>query len=166
LACRGVLFALTDEQENKILSAADRGDEKVRAAVQEIEDAWDEDHLAELQLLWDALHRCLSDGTTDFEGGTYPLNRAILGGKRLYHGDDYIVAFVPKTEVPDVAAALVVITDSWMRERFFALPRTDFPQMYVNEEWFEYTLDFLEATQEFYQRAARDGLSVIFTVDQ
>ena len=39
---------------------------------------------------WDPIHRCLTDGTLDPEGGDFPLNQVILGGKKLHIGDDYI----------------------------------------------------------------------------
>jgi len=159
-------MALTDEQEGELLAACEAGDEAVLDAVKAVESLWDEEHLAQLQKLWDPIHRCLTDGTTDPKGGTYPLNRAILNGRQLYTDDDYIVSFVPKNEVVDVAAALNEVTEPWMRERYFGLARTDFPQMYVNEEWCEHTLDFLAAAQEFYEQAAKDGRSTVFMVDQ
>jgi hypothetical protein len=164
MACRGVLFALTEEQAQRFLGAQD--DEEVRALVEEVEEAWDEHYLQQTDKAWDAIHRCLSDGTTNFEAGTYPLNRCILGGKHLYEGDDYIVAFVPPAEVRDVALGLKDITEAWFRIRFFALTDTDFPQMEVDGETFEYAWDYLTAIKEFYQKAAGAGRAVIFTVDQ
>jgi hypothetical protein len=59
---------------------------------------------AEIDKAWDAIHRALTDGT--LEPGAFPLGRAILGGRQLHRGDDYIVALVTKLEVPAVAGAL------------------------------------------------------------
>lgn len=164
MACLGVLFALTEEQERSLLAA--RGDDEVRDVEEEIEDAWDDEHLQEVQKAWDAIHRCLSDGTLNLEGGRYPLNRAILGGKPLHEGDSYIVSYVPRNEVSDVAAALAEVAEPWFRERFFALADTDFPQMYVDEQECEITWAFLEDVREFYRRADEEGRAVIFTADQ
>jgi hypothetical protein len=164
MACRGVLFALTDEQAQRLLAAG--SDEQVGELVEEIEEAWDTEHLAQTDKAWDAIHRCLSDGTLNFEGGEYPLNRCILGGKQLHEEDDYIVSFVRPEEVRDVAAALQGVTEPWFRERFFGLAGTDFPQEYIDAETLDYALAYLEEITEFYQKAAQANRAVIFTVDQ
>ncbi len=168
MACRGVLFALTDELAERFLCAS--SDEEVIELVQEAEEPWDEDYLEETDKAWDAIHRCLSDGTLDFHGGSYPLNKCILGGNQLYHGDDYIVAFVSADDVRVVSAALAGVTEPWFRERFSLLTETNFPQEYLREESFEemfrYAWESLESIREFYERAAQAGRAVIFTVDQ
>ena len=142
----------------------------MRELVQEAEAPWDEEYLEETDKAWDAIHRCLSDGTTDFDGGAYPLNKCILGGKQLYHGDDYIVSFVTAEDVRVVATALTEVTQSWFRERFSLLTETDFPQEYLQgehfEETFKYSWEYLEFVRKFYGRAAEAGRAVIFTVDQ
>src|SRR5262245_10806940 len=61
VACRGVFLALTELQEAALV--ATRDDEDVRAFVQEIEEMWDDDWLCEVDKAWDAMHRCLADGT-------------------------------------------------------------------------------------------------------
>jgi hypothetical protein len=162
MSYRGVLFALTDDQARRFLAAA--SDEELRELVQEIEEAWDEEHLVETDKAWDAIHRCLSDGSIEFAGGAYPLNRCILGGKQLYQGDEYIISFVPADEVPDVARALGGVTESWFRERFSLLRDTDFPHKYLEGE-FEMAWDYLGFVRAFYEKAAEDKRSVIFTVD-
>ena len=166
MACRGVLFALTDEQSDRLLAAAEVGDDAVEELIEEIDNAWDEAYQVEVQKFWDAIHRCLSDGTTCFDGGTFPLNRVILGGRQLYRGDDYIVASVTKNEVPYVASALPAVSESWFREQYFALSTTDFPQIYVNEEWFGYTWECFKEIRAFYRRSAKENRAVVFTADQ
>ena len=135
MAGRGVLFALTDEQASRFLAAS--SDDELDALIEEVEEAWDEHFTEETDKAWDAIHRCLSDGTTDFGGGTYPLNRTILGGKQLYEGDDYIISFVNAAEVQDVAVALVGVTEPWFRERFSRLRDTDFPQEYLKGDEYD-----------------------------
>ena len=174
MACRGVLFAVTDEQTTRLLAAST--DEEVLEIVEDIEEGWDEDFLVQTDKAWDAIHRCLSDGTLKFSGGTYPLNRCILGGKQLYQGDDYIISFVPANEVKDVAAALAELCKdpdqfhAWVTVRLTALKQTDFPQEYLDDESFkmmhEYVSDYLDGILWLYQQATEANRAVIFTVDQ
>lgn len=166
MACRGVLFALTDNQADRLLAASEQGDDQVKEIYEELDALWGTENLQETDKAWDSIHRCLSDGTTLLDGGTYPLNRTILGGRQLYLGDDYIVAFVTKYEVKVVATALKAVTKPWMRERFFQLIHTDYPKEYVDDEVFEYTWEYSEATRDFYRHAAKADRAVVFTVDQ
>ena len=58
MACRGVLFALTDEEVARLRGA--KSDDEVLGIVQdEIEQRWDQEHLEECDKAWDAIHRCL-----------------------------------------------------------------------------------------------------------
>src|SRR5205807_3702890 len=63
MACRGVLFAITNEQAEELRAA--RGDDSTILSIvqDEIEEAWDEEHLCQTDKAWDAIHRCLADGT-------------------------------------------------------------------------------------------------------
>ena|SRR5215475_1789966 len=89
MACRGVLFAITEEQA-QLLQAARGDDRRVLSIVQdEIEDAWDEAHLCQTDKAWDAIHRCLGDGTLRWTGGDAargcagePLAMCILCGEQ------------------------------------------------------------------------------------
>ena len=63
MACRGVFFALTEAQQTTLDSASD--DDEVMGAIEDIEEAWDKENLAECDKAWDAMHRCLADGTLD-----------------------------------------------------------------------------------------------------
>lgn len=168
MACRGILLALTDEQASRFLAAS--SDDELVELMREVEDAWDEDFVQPTDKAWDFIHRCLSDGTTNTEGGTYPLNRSILGGQQLYHGDDYVMAFVSAPEVQDVAGAIVTVTESWFRERFSRFRDTYSPQIFLQGEGYEqmlaYAWEYMGFVGEFYQRAAQAKRAVIFTVDQ
>src|SRR5437588_7482753 len=63
MACRGVLFAITNGQAEELRAA--RGDDSTILSIvqDEIEEAWDEEHLCQTDKAWDAIHRCLADGT-------------------------------------------------------------------------------------------------------
>lgn len=162
MACRGVFFALTDTQLARVKSASD---DELMEAVEEIEEAWDEDNLVECDKAWDAMHRCLSDGTLDPDGGTYPLNRCVLGGESLHQGDDYIVCLVTPQEVHEVAAALMPLTEEWFRDRYFTLVPKDYAPNY-GEEDFQYTWDWFQAVRDLCRKAAEQVKSVAFTADQ
>jgi hypothetical protein len=163
MGCRGVLFAITDDTVDDLLAASD--DVALDALIERIEDAWEDPFVAETDKAWDAMHRALSDGSLNVEAGTFPLNRAILGGTHLHEGDEYIIALVPKHDVPAVASALAAIDDASMRERYDRLVPRDYSPNYGDEDR-EYTVGYFRAVAELYERAAKAGRAVIFTVDQ
>lgn len=163
MACRGVFFALTEVQAYKILAAANaESDEQVMDMVEEIEELWDEENLLQIDKAWEAIHRCLSDGTTNFDGGSYPLNVCILGGAQLYGKDDYIVNYVRPIAVKEVATALAQLFRSWFDEKYWNLPK-DYRK---DEEDLEYSWEHFPSMTKFFEHAARHDKSVIFTVDQ
>lgn len=163
VASRGVHFALTRADEDRVLTAAD--DEALMEVVEDIEERWERGFVAETDKAWDAIHRCLTGGALAFDGGTYPLNRAVLGGRQLYDGDDYIVCYVPADEVRDVAAALEPLGEAWLRSRYFALDPGDYGAEHSDED-FEYTWDNFIGMRDFFVEAAGRGRAVLFTVDQ
>jgi hypothetical protein len=164
MACRGVFFALTAPQDEALV--ATRDDAEVREFVAEVESAWDWDWLCEADKAWDAMHRCLGDGTLRLgRNGGGPLELAVLGGGHHYEGEEYLVARVVAAEVAAVAEALAGVDESWLRARHDAIDPDDY-QGVLDDEDFEYTWRYLQDVRDFYQRAAADGRSVIFTVDQ
>jgi hypothetical protein len=163
MGCRGVLFAIDDATTERLLAA--KSDDDVLEIVESIEEEWDESFLEETDKAWDAMHRALSDGSLDPSGGSFPLNRAILGGKRLHRGENYIVSFVPKDEVPTVASALASIDEVAMRQRYDQRVPRDYAAEYGDEDR-EYTVEYFRGVVDLYARAAKAGRAVIFTVDQ
>src|SRR5215470_7370445 len=105
MACRGVYFALTDEDAKRVLAAAGDDDALIELIQEDIEARWDTNWLAETDKAWDAIHRCLTDGRLSFESST-PRHMCVLGGRQLYEGDDYIISFVAPDQVKEVAAAI------------------------------------------------------------
>ncbi|GAA0496556.1 hypothetical protein Ade02nite_16980 [Paractinoplanes deccanensis] len=164
MGCRGVLFALTGEQDAAL--AATAGDDEVMDFVEQIEEAWDEPWLCEVDKSWDAMHRCLSDGTLWLGPRTgEPLELALLGGGHHHKSEDYIVAHVLAGQVPAVAAALEGVGRQWLRERYDRIDPGDY-QGVLDDDDFEYTWYYLTEVRDFYKRAAVAGRSVVFTVDQ
>lgn len=164
MSCRGVLFAINDDKVKALLAAAGDDDE-VMGVVEEIEEAWETPFVAETDKAWDAIHRALTDGSLDNDGGEAPLNRAILGGTHLHEGGDYIVALVPAAEVPAVAEALAAIDDDALRDRYKRIVPHDYAPEYGDEDR-EYTVENFRDVVALYARAAKAGRAVVFTVDQ
>jgi hypothetical protein len=163
MACRGVLFAIDDATSATLAAASD--DDEVREIVSALEGAWDTENLAEVDKAWDAIHRALSDGTLEADGGEFPLNRAILGGRWLHEGDDYIVVLVEKRDVPAVARALAQIDEAAFHERYRAVVPRDYAPEYGDED-LAYSWENFRDVVRLYAQAARAGRAVIFTVDQ
>jgi hypothetical protein len=157
----GIHFALTDEDSQRLLAAGDA----VLDVIDAIEDRWDEAWLVQSQQAWDAIHRCLSNGTLYYDEGDYPLNRAVLGGKHLYDGEDYVVSYAAPNEVKDVAAALAPLTEQEFRKRYDAIDPDEYDGEHGDED-FKLAWQSFQAVRDLYKKAAADGRSVVFTVDQ
>jgi len=163
MSCLGVHFAPTAAEAVRLLAA--EGNDAVLAIVEEIEEKWDEAWLAESDKAWDAIHRCLSNGTLYYDEGEYPLNRTVLGGKHLYDGDDYVVSYVAPNEVRDIAAALAPLTEESLRARYDLIDADDYDGE-LGEEDFKYTWQHFLGIRGLYRKAAAEGRAVVFTADQ
>jgi hypothetical protein len=158
----GVHFAINSEQERLLLAADDKGvSDAVSELLEEIEEFWDDDALkVDTDKAWDAIHRCLTDGTLAPEGGEYPLSYAVLGGRHLH--DEYYVVYVSTAEVREVAKTLRRVDRTWLRRRFEVIDDSDYRGARDNAD-FEYTWDNFVALQAFYDRAAAAERAVVFT---
>src|SRR5688572_24543107 len=124
MTARGVHFALDTSDARRVLDAA--GDDEALAEIfEDIEERDDEDWLVETDKAWDAIHRCLTDGTLTGETPR-ALALCIAGGRQLYEGEDYFAAYVSPEEVAQVDAALRDIDEAWMRSRYDTLADTDY----------------------------------------
>ena len=159
----GVHFALSTQDEARLLAAAG-DDDAVIGIVEQIEEGSFPGPHCDSDKAWDALHRCLTDGKLEYAGGSYPLRAAILGGRQLVEDAEYTVSYVSADQVRDVAEALSVIEEDWLRRRYDTLGDTDYAGP-MDEDDFEYTWDALEDMREFFAVAAEAGQAVIFTVD-
>jgi Domain of unknown function (DUF1877) len=159
----GVHFALSTQDEARLLAAAG-DDDAVIGIVEQIEEGSVPGPHCDSDKAWDALHRCLTDGKLEYANGTYPLRAAVLGGRQLVEDAEYTVSYVSADQVRDVAEALSVIEEDWLRRRYDTLGDTDYAGP-MDEDDFEYTWDALEDIREFFAVAAEAGQAVIFTVD-
>jgi hypothetical protein len=169
MACRGVHYAITDEEMRSLLRLAADGEDEVLAETAEdffTGERQEQGFLAESDKAWDAMHRCLGDGLLDDIGeGATPMNWCVLGGRNLHGGDDYIICLVPPDQARQVAAEIGKLSKDWFRDRYFALDPNEYdgPR---DEDDFEYTWSNFQDVRRLYQNAAKAGRAVVFLTDQ
>ncbi len=167
MGCLGVLFSLDSPTVEKLKSF--RTDEDRLDFLQmDIEEIYMEEHplwTCELDKAWDAIHRTLTNGKLEWEGGKYPLNHFILGGESLYSEPDYIMSLKTPEEVTEIAQSFATATKEGFRQKYFAID----PKAYgliPNEEDFDYTWNWFAESEEFWKTAAKEKRFVLFTADQ
>jgi hypothetical protein len=166
MAARGVHFALTDAEVRE-LESRDDDEARLEYVQEEIEEKFFESRqsdLAETDKAWDAIHRCLTDGTLK-GASTSPLEVVVLGGKSLYSGDDYIMTLKRVDEVRAVVPHLARITEASLRGSYEKLDANEYDGE-IGDDDFGYTWENFVALRDFWERAAANGRSVLFTVDQ
>ncbi len=124
----------------------------------------DDGFICESDKAWDAIHRCLTDGSLTFKGGNNPLRLCILGGEQLLQSDNYIVALVEHDRLRQLADALAAVTPKFVADRYWAIA-DDYQEPKSNEDC-QYTWDWFSDLPSFIDRAEKAGRNVIFTVDQ
>ena len=167
MGCLGVHFAISADDVQKLKSISDE-QERLDHLKEEIEEFYFDESphfVAESDKAWDAMHRTLSDGKLSWDGGTYPLNHAVLGGELLYTDSDYIMSLKSPDQVREVAVALASIDESQFRSRYFAIDATDYG-FDLSEEDFGYTWEWFQNVRELFSRAASEQRYVLFTADQ
>lgn len=166
MACRGVFFALTCKQTDDLLALVTDND-RLNYVQEHIEAAWEQAHLYETDKAWDAIHRCLTDGSLSTTPAKSPVGKLILGGRQLHKDTQtYIINFIDRGELGQIAAELKTVTREWMKKRYWQLRNTTYPQELISDQDCEYTLDWFSGIPDFIGRANDEGRCVIFTVDQ
>ncbi len=116
----------------------------------------------EVKRTWDAIHRCLTEGTLDPEGGDFPLNHVILGGKKIHHGDDYVAAVIRPDMVTFIAEALREVKEPEFRKCFFALGDQGYDQP-INEKEYSYVWHAVQEIRTFFEFCDEERFAVMFT---
>jgi hypothetical protein len=166
MGARGVHFSLGDLEVER-LESYESDDERLAYLEEEIEETYFEtrkQELVETDKAWDAIHRCLTDGTLAGATG-HPLALVVLGGRLLYAGADYIMALKSPEEVRAMAPLLSAITQATFRAAYDGIDVGDYAGE-LGDEDFAYTWQNFVELREFWARAAEAGRSVLFTVDQ
>lgn len=167
MSCLGVHFALTAEDASA-LEALEDEQERLAFLQEELEERYlaePKTYAAESDKSWDAMHRTLSDGQLSWDGGSFPLNHVVLGGKLLYSEDDYIMSLKTTEQVQAISAALESLTEVQFRERYDRIDEQSYDGE-VGGEDFEYTWSWFQGVRSLYKRAAAEGRVVLFTADQ
>ncbi len=165
MGCRGVLFAIEKSEVDALLAFKDE-EELVDHVHEELEERelggpW----AAETDKAWDALHRCFDNGKLTLDGGEYPLNHIIFGGRQLCTSGEFYIALKTPDQVRDVAAKIGAVSREELKSRYRRIK----PKAYgfpLTDEDEEYTWQCLVDMVAFYQHAAKAGRWVIFTVAQ
>lgn len=167
MSCLGVHFAITEAHVKK-LTRFGSDEDRLDYLQEEIEETLLGDHsewAVETDKAWDAMHRSLTNGRLEYEGGEYPLCHVILGGKVIYGEDDYIMSLKTTEQVKDIAKAVRQVT----REQFEAGYRRIDPKAYgfdLTGVDFEYTWSNFTGLIPFWERAAAADRHILFTADQ
>jgi hypothetical protein len=167
MSCLGVLFSI-DQTTVEFIEQLPTEEKRVDYIKEVIEEDYFQNQpqwVAELGKSWDALHRSLTDGELAWTNGEYPLNHVIFGGELLCANGDYIIVLKSKEQVTEIAEAVNQLTKRSLRARYFLLDSEEYDGE-VGEEDFEYTWQWFEDSKVFWQKAADEGRSVLFTVDQ
>ncbi len=167
MSCLGVHFALTADEVSQLRSF--ESDDERLAHLQEV---IEEDYLSEENPLavesdkaWDAMHRVLSDGKLTWDGGSFPLNHAVLAGDLLYFGSDYIMSLKTPEQVKAIAEALPTVSFGDFRSRYFSIDAEDYGFSLTDDD-LSYTWEWFQGVREFYTAASNSQRYVLFTADQ
>jgi hypothetical protein len=158
MSCLGVHFALTEEDVAALRAIADE-QERLSFLQEDIEERYlakPATYAAESDKSWDAMHRVLSDGQLTWNGGTYPLNHAVLAGELLYTDSDYIMTLKSPDQVRDIAGGVRSMTEAQFRVRYDAIDRGSYGSE-LSDEDFNYTWQWFQGVRELYERAANEG---------
>lgn len=167
MSCLGVLFSLdkkTVDKLNSFTSDEDRLDH-LQMDVEEVYFNQYPQWTCELDKAWDAIHRALTNGKLEWDGGTYPLNHVILGGEILYSEPDYIMTLKTPEQVADITKNFDRVTKDSLRQQYFSIDKKEYG-FDTTEEDFDYTWTWFSDSKDFWQKAADEKRYVLFTADQ
>jgi hypothetical protein len=164
---RGTFYAVTPEEAQQLLSLVGNDAALATAALDLYTMERQRAHfIAGIDKSWDAMHRCLTDGTLHGIGrGTTPLSWCVLGGRNLHAGKEFIVCYVTPEQVEQVSDALDEISVAALVANYRKLPDTDYRGSYGDED-FQYTWDYFTNVRNLYSKAADAGRGVVFVLDQ
>lgn len=118
-------------------------------------------HVLDMAKAWDAIHRLLTEGTLEPNGGDFPLNTAILGGKPIHKGTDFAAVVVRPDMTPFVAEALAEVTQEDFQKKFGDLPGHGYNQGTTSKD-FDEVWRVTRLLKDFYEFCAAERLAVLF----
>src|ERR1700722_14438296 len=107
MARRGTFYAITGEEADRLLSLAGNDEAVAKEGRDFFTFERQKAHfITPVDKTWDAIHRCLTDGSLRGLGkGAPPQDWCVVGGKSLHGGGDVFVCYVAAEQVPEVAQA-------------------------------------------------------------
>lgn len=118
-----------------------------------------------VDVAWDAVHRCLGDGSLDEQPEKYPLQAVVLGGKHLGQDTGMLMRLNSPSTVHELAPEIMGIDETAFRSCYFRISADSY-LMEPNETDFQYTWTYFQQIQSFYGRAAEMGEAVLFIAYQ
>lgn len=118
--------------------------------------------ILDVGVLWDPIHRCLTEGELDPAAGDFPLNTAVLGGKQLLQGKDYTAVLIRPDMTRFIADALGELEEDDLRKKFFALKGGSYQQPVDEKHFMEMWLR-VQDLKIFFEAAAENMEAVVFT---
>src|SRR5579872_1090842 len=166
MPCRGIFYAVTPEEAESILALVGN-DSALADAVHNLytPERQRAHFLAGIDKSWDAMHRCLTDGTLrDIGKGTTPLSWCVLGTKNLHAGKEYIICYLTPEQVGEVEDAIDEMDVPAFVARYRKLQSAGYGGQYGDED-FQYTWDYFTNVRNLYEKAADANRAMIFIVD-
>jgi hypothetical protein len=162
----GCHIILTREDTKRLFGAD--GDDEVRAVVTDVLRRKKEQG-ANLYLncgdAWDPIHRCLTEGTLAPDGGEFPANHCILGGRQLHEGVDFEAVLVRPDIVRHVAEAIHRVKSVDFETAYKQLTPEDYGREPTEIE-FEVIWALLSKIRKLFEDAAELGEAVLFVVER
>lgn len=162
----GAYLVLKQKDARELLNLD--GDQAIRSFVDGLRNSKayiQEDLVLECQSDWDPIHRALTDGTLDYDGGEFPLNHCVLGGKRLYQGSDFEAIFIRTDIVPFVAEAIHKMKRAEFRDRYFAIDAEDYGRA-PSEEELDRVWPLFRQIVALFEFAADELAPMLFTAER
>lgn len=156
----GVLFFLSREHAKTFFALKD--DQQLVEFMRELIDSDADVPRVATAGYWETLHRCLSDGTLNPSGGQPPLNHCLLGGRQMYQSTERVVSLVRPDIVPQVAAALAEVDQSWFRDRFESTAAAAGNDPFDQETCAD-AYGLIESMRRLFEVAAEQKGAVVFT---
>jgi len=160
---RGYHIALAREHAKTLFGIKD--DASLRKFLYELKakpDMKKSGRLLDTGVLWDPIHRCLTEGELDPAAGDFPMNHAVLGGKQLHKGSDYTAVLIRPDMTSFIADAIAELEEDDVRKKFFALGNGSYKQPIDEKHFMEMWL-MLQNLKVFFEAAAENIEAVVFT---
>ncbi|MBC8352843.1 MAG: DUF1877 family protein [Planctomycetes bacterium] len=164
LSGNAAYIVLTREDAKELF--AQQEDASVRAVAERLRNSpkhREEDLVLECGTSWNPIHRSLTDGTLDRDQGDFPLDHCVLGGRRLYDGDDFEAILIRPDIVPHIAGGLHNLKRAEFADRYMALDPASYGKQPTEAEGDE-TWAMVKLIRQLFEDAGSEHAAVLFTV--